>query len=327
MLKTPSFWYPPFSVRDRMIATSLLPLSYLYGAAHALHQMTGARCKAPIPVICVGNLTAGGSGKTPATIALVGLVRENNIARTPCILTRGYGGTQNGPLLVDPHHHRAHQVGDEALLLARHAPVIVARNRRAGVEYAMQSGADMVLMDDGLQNTALEKQIRIIVTDASVGFGNGLLLPAGPLRTPLARGFKQADLVLEIGGDGTKSYPLPVIGADIMVDGSVSLDERYIAFCGLGRPEKFFVTAARHGASITAQKIFPDHHPYSEDDLRMLSAMARDKNARLLTTEKDAARLPGDFIARENVQILPISLIWRDPDMVAAHMTRLLRDA
>jgi tetraacyldisaccharide 4'-kinase len=276
-------------------------------------------------VICVGNLTAGGAGKTPTVIAVL----EALAGRTPHALSRGHGGRLRGPHRVDPLRDTAADVGDEPLLLAAFAPTWVARDRAAGAAAAVAAGAGAVVMDDGFQNPGLAKDLSLVVVDAAQGFGNGRLIPAGPLRERVADGLARADAVVLIGSDTDAGAAMarwpdlatrPVLRARLepLATGLPLDGADVVAFAGIGRPEKLFATLRACGARLVAAHGFPDHAPYPVPILRRLVAEARAADAMLVTTEKDAVRLPPAF--RREVIALPVRLRWADP----AALDRLL---
>ncbi|MDE0407250.1 MAG: tetraacyldisaccharide 4'-kinase, partial [Alphaproteobacteria bacterium] len=269
--------------------------------------------------VCVGNFTAGGAGKTPTVLALAALLAAEGIR--PHILTRGYGGSERGPLRVDPARHDARAVGDEALLLARAAPTWLSRDRPAGAAAAKSAGADMLLMDDGMQSPGLAKDLCLAVVDGGAGFGNGRVLPAGPLREPLVRGLSRAQALVLVGSDRGNAlaalgpHGLPVIGADLVPGDAVrALRERpVVAFAGIGRPEKFFETLTDSGCTLIARHAFADHHRYKRDEVTAIIEHAKERDALPVTTEKDHVRLPPDM--REMVRTVPVTLAWRDPEV------------
>ena len=270
-----------------------------------------------MPVICVGNFTVGGAGKTPTVLALAALLAEEGIH--PHILTRGYGGSERGPLRVDPARHDAHAVGDEALLLARAAPTWLSRDRAAGAAAAQSAGAPVLLLDDGMQTPGLVKDLCLAVIDGGAGFGNGSLLPAGPLREPLSRGLGRAHALVLVGDDrrgalaALGQHDLPVIKADLVPGNEArALQGRpVVAFAGIGRPEKFFETLEDAGCSVIARYAFADHHRYKPGEIAAIIAQAKEQDALPVTTEKDHVRLPQ--ATREMVRTLPVTLAWRDP--------------
>jgi tetraacyldisaccharide 4'-kinase len=274
-------------------------------------------------VICVGNLTVGGAGKTPVALALA----ERLLARgeRPHFVTRGYGGRARGPLRVDIGRHDSALVGDEALLLAAVAPTWVARDRLAGAYAAAGAGAGLVILDDGFQNPRLRPDVAVLVIDGSSGFGNGRLLPAGPLREPVADGLSRASAVVRIGADRVgidRLLPadLPCLAAELRpaAPAPALAGRRVLAFAGIARPEKLFTTLRTAGAELVACEAFADHHRYRRAEIERLLARAAREEALCVTTSKDAVRLPADL--RPRVAVLPVALAWQQP----AALDRLL---
>jgi tetraacyldisaccharide 4'-kinase len=260
-------------------------------------------------------LTAGGSGKTPVAIAVAEMLRVKG--HRPYFLTRGYGGSTHGPALAS-RGHSADVMGDEALLLARTAPTIVARDRAAGAKLAREKGATIVVMDDGHQNFTLHKSLSLVVVDAESSFGNGFQIPAGPLREPVAQGLSRADAVVLVG-DGAPDlvgFRGPVLRAHLQPEGATFADKTVFAFAGIGRPEKFVASLEAGGATVTGSCFFADHHPYDEDEILQLKAIAGD--AILVTTEKDFVRLTTS--QREGIRVLKVTAAFDEP----AVMTGLL---
>lgn len=315
--KAPIFWYDN-SQKSRMTAMSLASISALYAFGHALHQMVIRPKRVDIPVLCVGNLVVGGGGKTPTAMAVMDLVRENGLAKNPCFLSRGYGGRMKGPLRVDPATHSAADIGDEPLLLAAKAGVVIAANRVAGAKFAKDQGFDFIVMDDGLQNPGLHKDFSLVVADGATGFGNMMMLPAGPMRTPLWRGLKYADAILIIG-DRThyslQTLPTrkPVLSAALVAGAIENLKQPRMAFCGIAHPEKFRRTLESAGIIVTDMMAFPDHHPFTDGDI----ARIKERGTRPVTTAKDAVRVPKDFIAGKDFDILSVDLQWTGPSREA----------
>lgn len=326
-MRPPRFWD---AGPDHPEARLLAPLSAAYGALTA-RRMDRPGARAGCPVLCVGNLTLGGAGKTPTALALAALLRE--LGRTPAFLSRGYGGRMAGPVRVDPATHDAAAVGDEPLLLARLAPTVVSRDRLAGAALCHALGADAVVMDDGLQNPSLAKDLALAVVDAGAGIGNGLTFPAGPLRAPLARQWAHVAGLILIGdgapGDAVareaETRGLPVHRARLVPEGTDAAGRRCLAFAGIGRPQKFFATLAEAGAVLVGTRAFQDHHPFRAGDLRALAAEAERLGADLVTTEKDAVRLPLDF--RHRVRVLAVRLALADPERLRAQVVAGLRSA
>lgn len=311
--KTPYFWYQD---KQSWHSKLLCPFSLAYNVARIIDQKNkqSKQYKAQIPVICIGNATIGGGGKTPTAIAVMQLIKNNKLYANPCFLTRGYGAELDGPHIVNSKIHNFQQVGDEALLLAKHAPTIISKNRAAGAKWAKKNGYDIVVMDDGMQNPTLYKDIVIQVLPESSPFGNKKLFPAGPLREPLADAFDKTDIFININPKKILEE-LPsdklLLTANIETIYDTDKKEKYIAFCGLARPEKFFNSCKNIGLNIIKEKTFPDHYPYTHDDLETLLSMATDCGASLITTEKDAVKIP-NIKNIDKIEILPISLKLND---------------
>ncbi|ACB81303.1 tetraacyldisaccharide 4'-kinase [Methylorubrum populi BJ001] len=312
-MRPPGFWSRP---PTHPLARILAPVGRIYGGLTA-DRMDRPGAAPPCPVLCVGNFTLGGAGKTPTALALAGLLRD--LGRTPAFLSRGYGGRLSGPVIVDPARHRAEEVGDEPLLLARAATAVVARDRPAGARLCAGSGADVIVMDDGLQNPSLSKSLSLAVIDGGAVIGNGLPFPAGPLRAPLLRQWRHVAGLVLIGegmaGSGVaaeaEAQGLPVHRARLVPEGGADwAGRRVVAFAGIGRPQKFFETLRALGAEIVAERAFPDHHPYRPRDWAALTALAAREGGDLVTTAKDAVRLPPE--ARGAVAVLTVALAFDD---------------
>jgi tetraacyldisaccharide 4'-kinase len=292
----------------------LQPAGALYGAVAALRmRQDGARAGAP--VVCVGNFVAGGAGKTPTALALAQILLAEG--RRVAFLSRGYGGARRAePLQVDPNIHNAAAVGDEPLLLAGVAPCWVGPDRVWSAGLAVEAGADVLVLDDGLQNPSLAKTLAFAVVDGEIGFGNGLCLPAGPLRAPLGDQLGRVRALIVIGGDaegrariGASAPGKPVFAATLEPDAlgaAQFIGREVVAFAGIARPEKFYATLRRVGAQIVATRDFPDHHVFSSREIEALIGEAMRRRAMLATTEKDKARLAPAY-ARA-VATLPVTL-------------------
>ena len=327
-MREPAFWRTDGGRGSAALIRALLsPLGALSAASVARRIRKTEPVRAPIPVICVGNLTVGGTGKTPITQAL--LTRLTALGHQPHALSRGYGGTLSGPVRVDPAVHSAAQSGDEPLLLARLAPTWISRDRPAGARAIAAAGADVIIMDDGHQNPSLHKDLSLVVVDGVTGWGPGSVFPAGPLREPVATGLSRADAVIVMmpGADtrpdyaalGLDTLSIPVFHA-WLEPAAPPPDGPLVAFAGIGRPQKFFDALQAHGANLSEVADFPDHHPYSPRDVAQLQDLAAAHEARLITTEKDWVRL--DAETRDRVHAWPVAARFANP----AALDGLLRD-
>ncbi len=313
-MKAPAFWQ-----KRGVLSTLLMPLGECYALGGMARRALARPFRATVPVVCVGNLTAGGTGKTPVALAVAGILKGSG--RTPHFLTRGYGGQEEGPLQVVMGQHTADQVGDEPLLLARVAPCWVARDRRRGALAALQGGAEALIMDDGFQNPSLVKDVALVVVDGETGFGNGRVIPAGPLRETIRQGMERADAVVMMGEDRTGVTALcgnkPVLRAGLVADVAAvaALAERPVAaFAGIGRPEKFFAMLRACGVAVQETRAFADHQPYRPADLAPLLSWAEKNNGLVVTTEKDWVRLSEDL--RSRIHTVPVSVSWEDPSVL-----------
>lgn len=317
-MRAPAFWAKP----PGLLAASLLPLGWVIGLIGRLRFALVAPVSVGVPVICVGNIVAGGAGKTPTAIAILERLARAGLAAHA--LTRGYGGREKGPLRVDPARHDAAAVGDEALLLVRVAPTWVGADRVASALAAVAAGAKVLVMDDGFQNPALKKDVSLIVVDAGYGLGNGMPIPAGPLREGVGSALARAQGVVLIGQGEVGAFEGATILRARLAPTAAALelaDKTVFAFAGIGRPEKFFATLRALGCRLAGAVPFPDHHRYSPDLVMRLVEAATEAKAELVTTEKDAMRLPIE--ARAMVKTVPVELVFDDP----AALDRLLAPA
>ncbi|NWG92888.1 MAG: tetraacyldisaccharide 4'-kinase [Parvularculaceae bacterium] len=303
----PWFWHEK-SLAANAAAFALSPAALLYDIGQQARAAAARPRKIGAPVICIGNATLGGVGKTPFALALNRLLKERGI--TAHFQSRGHGGTLRGPVRVDPQHGAA-EVGDEALLLAREAATFVAKNRRRGAA-AAAAGADVVIMDDGLQNPTVVKDCAFLLVDAADPSGNGRVFPTGPLREPMARACRRADAVVLIGdGAPPVAAAKPLFRAHTTIEPQIA-PQAVVAFCGIGRPERFFSALEAHGFHLLDRIAFPDHHAFALSELAMLRAKAKRAKAALITTEKDIVRLTGE--AREGVAVAVLRMRIEEED-------------
>lgn len=325
-MREPAFWYRPRSLKSLL----LRPLGALYGAITA-RRMALDGVDAGIPVICVGNYHVGGAGKTPTVLALTKLLRK--LGETPVVLSRGYGGRLQGPVMVDPMRHIAGDVGDEPLMMARDVPVAVAHDRLEGVALAKSQGATVVLMDDGFQNPRLLKDASLIVIDSERGVGNGRVFPAGPLRAPLQAQLARTDALVVIG-DGRAANDVaaeiakrnkPELRARLKPDAASVAQlsgKRVLAFAGIGDPERFFRSLRAGGIDVARTRPFADHHMFSREEIVALAAEAKAEQLTLVTTEKDLARLRGSEGVPDGIVPFAVQLEFDDP----AKLRQLISD-
>jgi tetraacyldisaccharide 4'-kinase len=318
-MREPSFWWGEASLASALLA----PLAAIYGAV-AQARLGGRGRRAGAPVVCIGNLTVGGAGKTPTALAVARMLAA--AGERPVFLSRGYGGILAGPVRVDPARHGAHDVGDEPLLLARTAPTIVARDRVKGA--AIAAGASVIVMDDGFHNPSLAKDFSVLVVDARRGIGNGRIIPAGPLRAPLDAQLTRAHALVVVGTSSravavaaaARARDIPVLQARLRPDAAFIAGlggARVLAFAGIGDPEKFFLTLADAGVALAARRSFPDHHRYTRAQAKALCEEAARAGLVLVTTEKDLARLGGADEAEElaaQARALPVTLAFEDEE-------------
>ena len=333
-MRAPGFHFEPPGIAAKLLS----PLAAIYGAAAAARmRRTGTR--AAVPVICVGNLTLGGAGKTPTALALANFLAAKG--ERPVFLSRGYGGSNRGPVVVELERHRAVEVGDEPLLLARAFPTVIARDRVAGAALAAEHEATVLVLDDGFQNPDLQKDLSVLVVDGARGIGNGAVFPAGPLRAPLDMQVERAQLVVRVGeGSGADrvlkratAKGVPTLMARLTPDRRVAATlagRKLFAFAGIGHPEKFFATLRGLGATIVEARPFPDHHRYSGREAREMLASAKARGLQPVTTEKDLARMQGEPSLNElaaAAQTLPVQLEFADPDAMRTLLERALAKA
>ncbi len=321
-VRAPEFWYRRTAGGGLAVRT-LVPLGWAYGATVARKAARAKPYRSTAKVICVGNVTVGGTGKTPIVIAIARELIERQLRVH--ILTRGYGGHVRGPAVVHPQAHSASKAGDEALVLAAVAPVIISADRAAGAKLAEKEGADVIVMDDGHQNFSLAKDLSLVVVDSEQQFGNGRVLPAGPLREPVSKGLARADALVIIGKRefAPASFAGPVLRAQLVPFDVFGLKERRVlAFAGIGNPEKFFHMLRKLGAMVVGTHAFSDHHVYSRPEMARLRHESCAKNSVLITTEKDFVRLAPS--QRNGIHYLPIRAAFDDPPAFGRLLDRVM---
>lgn len=314
-MKEPWFWRDEGLVA-RAVAAAMAPAALFYDGAQRLRAALSRPASAGAPVICVGNATLGGVGKTPFALLLHSLLKTSGVDAH--FVSRGHGGALRGPARVGPQH-TDEEVGDEPLLLAAAAPTWIAKSRLEGVRAAAGAGAEAIIMDDGFQNPTIRKDAAILLIDVADPGGNGRVFPAGPLREPIARAAARADAVVLVGAGSPspdlEGRPLFRVAAD---SNPTIAPQRVIAFCGIGRPTRFFESLEKKGFSLAARIAFPDHHRYRPAEISALRAKAKKEGAALIATEKDMARLAPE--AREGIATAKLSMTLDDPD----RLTRLI---
>jgi tetraacyldisaccharide 4'-kinase len=327
-MRAPEFWYPREG-RAGVTATLLTPLGWIYGSVTQIKLSFSSSQRVGAKVVCIGNLTAGGTGKTPICLAVNDIL--TSVGTRTSFLTRGYGGSMDDPTQVSPDLHGFEAAGDEALLLAKAAPTYVSPTRVRGALAATRDGADVIIMDDGFQNPALKKDVSIVVIDGPAGLGNRRMIPAGPLRESVKLGLHRADAIFILGPlregpekDLLEKSGKPIFQAHINVDprSEVDRDQPVVAFSGIGRPQKFFDTLRKEGFNLLEAVPYPDHHAFSRKDLSWLETLASERNGALITTSKDFVRLPPDFQAR--TRELPILALFEAPDELESFLHQKL---
>ncbi len=339
MIDEPWFWRSS-SLAARFLAAGLSPVAAIYDAIQRLSAHRAKSACSPVPVICIGNATLGGVGKTPFALMLHALLAEKVMTGT--FLTRGYGGRASGPMQINPSLHSSDEVGDEPLLLASKGPTWLARNRAAGVQAAVTAGADFIIMDDGYQNFSIEKSFSILLLNAADPQGNGRIFPAGPLREPLSRAVRRADLVAfvvenreTVVSPETKSLAKDRPSLRVWLEPTITTEAdevtnnpnnsppgRVVAFCGIGQPHRFFALLKTQGFEVVERFAFPDHHRLSPNHLKRMRLQAREKNADLITTEKDFTRLSVD--QREGIRTLPVAMYCDKTDLLVEKVLDVL---
>lgn len=336
MSEAPPFWWEPRDWR----ALALFPASKIYGKVAARRLLRQGVETVGAPVLCIGNFTVGGTGKTPVAMVLADAARAAGL--TPGILSRGHGGRATTAHLVDVENDTASTVGDEPLLLARHAAVAVTPKRADGARLLIHHGCNFLIMDDGFQSARVHFDYALLIVDARHGVGNGEVIPAGPLRAPLVDQLRRADAILRMGdGDaadrvvrmGARAAKPIFVASQTPVDAEWIAGRRFLAFAGIGHPDRFFNMVEEAGGEVVEARAFPDHHVFSRDELTELGTAAEKDELDIITTEKDAARLSASIVPSgfgERVYILKVQPRFENPlipdriiaDTVAAYKRR-----
>lgn len=315
-MKEPNFWYdktiqPPLF---KKLLLGFLSRLFLFGAF--LKKLIISKKSVSKPVICIGNLNIGGAGKTPTTLSIAKFFKGKD--KKVAIISRGYKGNLKGPLQVNPKIHSALDVGDEPLLMAQYYPTWISANRYKGAKAAIEDGADIILLDDGLQHHTLKQDLKICIINPRLGFGNEKVIPAGPLRETLPKGLERVDAFITVSNMPSKRFLIetkkPVLRAEVTIDPEhwrTLKDKNLIAFAGLAHPEKFFRTLQREDFNIKKVIPFPDHYAYTKQDLDNLLETAKKHKGHLVTTEKDWVRLPKNY--QKKILHLPIKLEYQNP--------------
>lgn len=327
MMYAPRFWQNSnATVFSRLLAPASAFVAFCAG-----RRQKQSGWKAPVPVLCCGNITVGGTGKTTVALDIIQRLQQRGVAVHALI--RGYGGNVKNTTRVEVTKHTAQDVGDEALLLAAKCPTWVGGDRVASAKAAIQAGAQFLVMDDGFQNPGLSKDVSLVVIDGAVGLGNGCVLPAGPLRETSQNAFERASAFLLVGEDqagfmrqyGEQLSPKTVLRADlqpISADIDVLKSSTCVAFAGLGRPSKFFDGLKKAGVPVVAAVAFPDHYFYKTKDMNKLLALSTQHHGQLITTPKDAARLPPSM--RAHIKTVGVGLEWENSAEIENMLSELL---
>lgn len=316
MINTPKFWYKKDLI-SKFKTLLLLPFSIIWILLSLIKKNFAKRYKSHLQVICIGNLSIGGTGKTPFSIKTYKILEI--LGYKPVFLTRGYRGLTKGPILVNKSHNHK-DVGDEALLLSKVGTTIVSSNRCKGAKYIenLKKNYDIIIMDDGLQNYQLEQDIKLLLIDKKLLFGNGYCIPAGPLRQTITQGLKKIDAIIFTGDGDTKDINLNFINNIQNFDTKLEIKNtfktkknNFLAFCALGNPIKFFNTLKKNNFKIVLTKSFPDHYEYKNKDINTLREEADNRNLKLITTEKDYVKIDD----KENeISVLPIEINFSKAD-------------
>ncbi|MDG2475342.1 MAG: tetraacyldisaccharide 4'-kinase [Paracoccaceae bacterium] len=326
----PYFWLKP-KFKSSFFPYLLYPISLVWMAFSVLNKIIILPYKSPVPIICVGNITVGGNGKTPTAIKLRSLLKE--LGYNPHILSRGYKASLKGPHFVNPTKDSFREVGDEALMMSMSGPTWISRNRRLGIKSAIASDADIIILDDGFQNNSIKKDFSILVIEASIGFGNGYLIPAGPLRENIKSGLNKANLIITLGEKSAQTdfananrfiEKLPKIKGRLVPETTdyKLKDRSVIAFAGIAHPKKFKTTLETLGANIIIFKKFTNHKAFKINALENLIMIAEKKQAILVTTEKDFVRIPKHL--QHNFQVIKVNLEIQTPNLLIEKLKTII---
>ena len=306
-MKTPKYWQS-----NSFTSKILSPLGFLYGLMTQLRLKLKSPHKVSIPVVCIGNITAGGTGKTPVSISIAKLLATEMYH--PFFVSRGYGGKLQD-VIVNNKKHTAKDVGDEPLLLSKQAPVVVNANRYAAAQKAVEQGADIIIMDDGFQNPSLHKDLSFLVFDGNYGIGNGKIIPSGPLRETLDDGTIRADAIIILGKDKhdlAKRCGLPAFFGHTEAVQTTINNQDVVAFAGIGHPQKFYHTLKQQGFNVVKTIDFPDHHFYTREELENIINEAKKLNAQIYTTSKDFVKIPPLY--SQDINVLEVAVVWDNPE-------------
>ena len=309
MIETPKFWYEK-NLSSKVQSILLFPFSLLWILTSFLKKIFVTKYKSKLKVICIGNLTVGGTGKTPFAIYTYKLLKK--LGYKPVFLTRGYGGLLEGPLKVE-NTHISQDVGDEALLLNQIGPTIVSKDRSHGAKLIekLKDNFNVIIMDDGLQNYQLVQDIKFLLVDKNLGFGNEFCIPSGPLREPIGQALIRVDAIILTGNNNKDTdinnvYNKPIFASKVKTMKPIKIkNEKVLAFCGLANPNKFYETLKDNGLNVKSTKSFPDHYEYKNEDIDKLISEANKQNLKLITTEKDYVKIKDN---KEMISVLPIEI-------------------
>ena len=325
MLKVPKFWYLK---KDTFFSLFFYPLSLIFRLGTLIRNTINAATKSSLPTICVGNIVVGGAGKTPVSLKIGKMLIKAGY--NPHFISKGYSGIVKNNTLVE-NWHSPKSVGDESLLLSNIAPTWIGLDRNKSIQLAEKKGADCIIMDDGFQNPTIHKDFSIVVINASQEFGNKRVMPSGPLRESIKRGFSRTNLIIVIGNltiNLKQSIPdhIPIISAKFAINNEnrIFKGHKITAFAGIAYPEKFFNSLKDQGAIIVKESTYPDHHIYDENDLLSLAEIANKTNSILVTTQKDFIRIPKSY--RSLVSTLDGEIVFENEILLKEILTNIIEN-